>query len=158
MKAAQMKAEDMAKRGYFSHEGPLGESPWSWLDKVGYSYVYAGENLAVNFSDSVEVHKAWLNSPKHRDNILGRNFSEVGVGTATGEFEGRQSIFVVQFFGSTQDSLAPADTGDKNLLVRSSHLLSAVSSLTDDCLTLFRCWAKILLQYFGYQSPTGQII
>ncbi|MCX6712280.1 MAG: CAP domain-containing protein, partial [Candidatus Vogelbacteria bacterium] len=44
--AAQLKADDMAKRSYFSHEGPKGEAPWSWLDKVGYKYVYAGENLA----------------------------------------------------------------------------------------------------------------
>src|SRR3989344_1361454 len=50
--AAQTKANDMASRGYFSHISPDGSEPWSWLEKVGYKYQYAGENLAVNFTDS----------------------------------------------------------------------------------------------------------
>ena len=79
-KAAQLKAEDMAKRSYFSHEGPSGETPWTWFDKVGYKYVYAGENLALDFYDSSEVNRAWLNSPKHRANILAKNFTDIGVG------------------------------------------------------------------------------
>ena len=53
--AAQKKADDMAKRGYFSHVSPEGNPPWYWLDAVGYNYSYAGENLAVNFTDSKEL-------------------------------------------------------------------------------------------------------
>ena len=100
--AAQLKAEDMARQSYFSHEGPNGETPWLWLDQVGYSYVYAGENLALNFSDSGEVNQAWLNSLQHRANIMNKNFTDIGVGSATGQFEGRASVFIVEFFGSTQ--------------------------------------------------------
>ncbi|MFA5000711.1 MAG: CAP domain-containing protein [Candidatus Paceibacterota bacterium] len=102
--AAQLKAEDMAKRSYFSHEGPDGEAPWIWLDRVGYKYVYAGENLALNFYDSGQVNQAWLNSFQHRANIMNKNFTEIGVGSATGQFEGRNSVFIVQFFGSTKTS------------------------------------------------------
>ena len=55
IKAAQLKAEDMATRGYFAHVSPDGKTPWYWHDAVGYKYTYAGENLAINFTDSSDV-------------------------------------------------------------------------------------------------------
>lgn len=98
-KGAQMKAEDMARRGYFSHNDPDGVPPWKWFKEAGYAYEYAGENLAVNFNDSDEVVDAWLDSPTHRANILKGNFTEIGIGMATGTYKGAETIFVVQFFG-----------------------------------------------------------
>jgi hypothetical protein len=98
--AAQMKADDMAKRGYFAHFAPDGTSPWHWFDEAGYRYAYAGENLAVHFTDSGEVVDAWMNSPKHRENIVNKNFTEIGVGTAKGTYEGYDTVFVVQLFGT----------------------------------------------------------
>ena len=75
--AAQLKAEDMALKGYFSHTSPEGIAPWYWFDKVGYKFAYAGENLAVNFLDSSVLHQTWLNSPSHKANIINSNFSEI---------------------------------------------------------------------------------
>lgn len=98
-KAAQLKAQDMAKKEYFAHKTPEGYSPWYWLDKVDYDFSYAGENLAVNFSDSVDVNLAWMASPKHRENIMNGNFTEIGIATAEGMYKGRKTTFVVQFFG-----------------------------------------------------------
>ena len=98
--AAKKKAEDMAARGYFSHTGPNGELPWKWLDSVGYKYSYAGENLAINFSDSVDVQKAWLNSPSHKANIVKKEFKEIGIGIAKGQYQDKDAIFVVEFFGT----------------------------------------------------------
>jgi len=43
-KAAQMKADDMAQNGYFSHTTPTGQTPWFWFKKANYSYKNAGEN------------------------------------------------------------------------------------------------------------------
>ena len=97
--AAQMKADDMAEKGYFSHNTPEGLSPWYWFDKAGYKYKYAGENLAVNFDESQNVEDAWMASPTHRWNILNRNFTEIGIATSTGIYQGRETIFVVQMFG-----------------------------------------------------------
>lgn len=98
--AAQAKANDMAQKGYFAHTSPDGRSSWSWLKDAGYSFSHAGENLAVNFSDSVDVEKAWMNSPTHRANILNGNFTEVGIATAVGEYKGKKTVFVVQMFGT----------------------------------------------------------
>src|SRR3989338_132778 len=112
-KAAQLKAEDMAKYGYFAHTSPDGKTPWYWLGIVGYSFRYAGENLAVNFFESEDVGKAWMNSPTHRAHIFKKNFTEIGIGVADGIYEGRHTVFVTQFFGTpilTSKSL-PAQTG-----------------------------------------------
>jgi len=104
-KAAQLKAEDMATHGYFAHNSPDGLTPWYWFDQAGYNFVYAGENLAVHFTDSENVIDAWMNSPGHRANILGSNYSEIGVGTAKGVFEGYDTVFVVQLFGTPTASV-----------------------------------------------------
>jgi hypothetical protein len=97
--AAQKKAEDMAAKGYFAHYAPDGTSPWYWFKLMGYSYSYAGENLAVNFVDSKDVVDAWMNSPKHRENIVNGHYTEIGIGIAEGTYQGRTAVFVVQFFG-----------------------------------------------------------
>lgn len=98
--AAIKKAEDMVKKGYFSHTSPEGVLPWYWLDKVGYNYSYAGENLAVNFTDSKDVQNAWLNSSAHKANIIKKEFKEIGIGTAEGKYQGKDATFVVEFFGT----------------------------------------------------------
>ena len=98
--AAQAKAADMAARGYFAHIGPDGTLPWQWITGAGYSYSYAGENLAVRFTDSKDVVNAWMASPSHRGNILKPAYTHIGVGVATGLYEGKPAIFVVQYFGA----------------------------------------------------------
>lgn len=96
--AAQLKANDMAAKGYFAHVTPEGYEPWYWFDAVGYQYEYAGENLAVNFTDSKDVQTAWMNSPTHRANIVKPQYSRIGIATAEGEYKGRNVTFVVQLF------------------------------------------------------------
>ncbi|MDO8576348.1 MAG: CAP domain-containing protein [bacterium] len=98
--AAQKKAEDMAAKGYFAHISPEGKSPWYWLDAVGYKYTYAGENLAVDFTDSMDVEKGWMNSPAHRANIVKPEYTQIGVGTARGMYQGRETTFVVELFAT----------------------------------------------------------
>lgn len=97
--AAQAKADDMARKGYFSHTTPEGYDSWHWFKVVGYDYQYAGENLAVNFSDSAEVERAWMASPTHRDNIVNPRYTEIGIAVATGTYQGRPTVFAVQMFG-----------------------------------------------------------
>ncbi len=97
--AAQAKANDMASKGYFSHTTPEGYDSWHWFKEVGYDYQYAGENLAVNFSDSGDVQKAWMMSPTHRQNIMSARYTEIGIATAVGMYQGKEAVFAVQMFG-----------------------------------------------------------
>jgi len=80
--AAQDKANDMANRNYWSHDTPTGQTPWSFMTAVGYSYERAGENLAYGFDSAQQTITAWMNSPEHRENLLDTNYSQVGFGVA----------------------------------------------------------------------------
>jgi len=109
VEAAERKVSDMTSKGYFAHVSPEGVTPWHWLQVVGYSYAAAGENLAVNFNESEDVTEAWMNSPTHRANIVRADFEEIGIAVARGKFEGKDAIFVAQFFGKPfKVSSAPA--------------------------------------------------
>ncbi len=98
--AALSKAQDMAAKGYFSHNGPDGKEPWRWVEEAGYAYQYAGENLAVRFDDSANVVNAWMASPTHRANIVKPVYTEIGVGVAEGMYKGAPAKFVVQYFAT----------------------------------------------------------
>jgi uncharacterized protein YkwD len=98
--AAQMKAKDMVKNGYFSHVSPTNKKPWYWVRRANYNYSYAGENLAVLFSTPEETEEAWMDSPSHRANIMSKNYTDIGVGIATGTYEGVPTLFIVQEFAS----------------------------------------------------------
>lgn len=98
--AAQAKANDMLAKQYFSHNTPSGETPWTFIKAAGYSYVTAGENLAIDFSEAESVQSAWMNSPGHRANIMNKSFQEIGIGIAKGMYNGHQTTIVVQMFGA----------------------------------------------------------
>ena len=107
--AATLKAQHMAENEYFSHYSPDGVSPWYWFDEAGYVYAHAGENLAIHFTDSSEVVDAWMDSPTHRQNIVNGLYTEIGVGTAKGEFDGHKTVYVVQLFGTPAIAPAPIE-------------------------------------------------
>lgn len=109
--AAGLKAQDMIVNNYFDHTSPSGISPWHWFSQAGYSFVWAGENLAIHFTDTNAVFDAWMASSGHRDNILNPNFKDIGVAVATGQIDGRQTTVSVLAFGSpgvTQPKITPA--------------------------------------------------
>ena len=86
--AAALKAKDILENDYFSHQSPQGISPWYWFKLAGYNYKAAGENLAIGFLDSTEVHRAWLDSSSHRANLLNSNYKDVGIAILSGDFQG----------------------------------------------------------------------
>jgi hypothetical protein len=99
--SATAKAKAMLASNCWAHYCPDGKSPWDFFDQAGYYYLYAGENLAEGFADNQAVMTAWMNSPTHRENILNKNFTEMGIGFATGDYQGiANNTIVVVHFGS----------------------------------------------------------
>lgn len=78
--SAQAKADDMASKLYFAHDAPDGRTPWDFFNAAGYSYLSAGENLALSNQAATSVVDGWYNSPGHRANLLNASYSEVGYG------------------------------------------------------------------------------
>lgn len=97
--AAQKKAEDMLKNQYFDHVSPTGKKAWDFMNETRYPYLYAGENLAINFNSPEAVTAGWMASPTHRANILSADYTEIGIGSARGKFRGVDTTFIVQMFG-----------------------------------------------------------
>jgi uncharacterized YkwD family protein len=86
-KVAREKSRDMQSKGYFSHTSPTYGSPFDMMKKFGITYRSAGENIAMGQRTPEEVVKAWMNSEGHRKNILGANYTHIGVGhVATGNY------------------------------------------------------------------------
>lgn len=99
--AAQKKAENMFQENYWSHYSPDGKTPWDFILGANYKYEYAGENLAKNFLFSNGVVDAWMNSTAgHRENILKKEYTEVGYAIVNGILNGEQTTLVVQMFGT----------------------------------------------------------
>ena len=118
-RSAQAHADDMAKRNFFSHVFPEGTRPEDRIRAVGYFAkpctpsasegeptsgskgdcavrVSYGENIAKGQKNTRDVMTAWMNSNVHRENILKRDFKELGLGYADGLW--------VQNFGGIQIS------------------------------------------------------
>ncbi|HSE56838.1 MAG TPA: CAP domain-containing protein [Candidatus Paceibacterota bacterium] len=118
--AAKLKAQDMASNSYFAHTSPTGVTPWYWFRQAGYNFRYAGENLAVHYTESADVENAWLNSPTHRANIMNSNFTEIGVATANGVYQGYPTTFVVELFGTPVAQKEPVAVQEKKIQPSSS--------------------------------------
>lgn len=82
--AAQAHARDMAEHEKMNHKGSDRSTPFERIERQGYRYRRAGENIAYGQPDVEAVMKVWMNSPPHKKNILG-GFSQIGVGYATAE-------------------------------------------------------------------------
>jgi hypothetical protein len=98
--AAKQQALAMVLHNYFAHISPEGVTPWFWFKSNGYSYRYAGENLAIDFLGSSDVVNAWMNSLGHRQNILNDKYQEIGVAVVQGMIDGQNTTVVVQMFGA----------------------------------------------------------
>ncbi len=98
--AAAQKAADMFAKNYWAHVSPSGTQPWFFITSAGYSYRFAGENLARDFSDPASVVAAWMNSPTHKDNLLNSRYQDIGVAVVDGTLDGRETTLVVQMFGA----------------------------------------------------------
>ncbi|MCL5411074.1 MAG: CAP domain-containing protein [Patescibacteria group bacterium] len=106
--AANLKSRDMVNRDYFEHFA-FGSTPWDFIKNSGYKYLYAGENLAMDFNTSEGMVNAWMNSPAHRENILNPEFRDVGVGIIKGEFSDNKgnhnTIMVTNMFGRKKPTI-----------------------------------------------------
>src|SRR3989344_1321165 len=111
--AAQDKGVDMFAKNYWAHISPTGTTPWEFITKSGYNYIYAGANMAKSFDKSEDVITAWMKSPTHRANILKPEYTEIGLSVKNGVLNGEETTLVVQEFGSRVKPVAVS--GSENI-------------------------------------------
>lgn len=105
-RAAQRKAADILRCDDFQHEA-CGREFTFWMERVGYlrgGCSFAGENIgwgSGSLGSVRSIFTAWIRSPGHRGNILGRDFRDLGVGLRMGNLEGASGAHVwIQQFGT----------------------------------------------------------
>ncbi|MCL5407513.1 MAG: CvpA family protein [Patescibacteria group bacterium] len=76
---ARFHSIDMAKNGYFSHVDLASKTPADRMTEGGVNYWLAGENIALAPTEEL-AEIGFMNSPKHRDNILDPKYGRIGVG------------------------------------------------------------------------------
>lgn len=80
---AQDFSDDMARRGFFDHTDPDGDTPWDRAREAGIDGL-GGENIARGQADAEAVMDSWMHSPGHRANILNCEYKTLGVGAHVG--------------------------------------------------------------------------
>lgn len=99
--AASQKASNMFLENYWAHNSPSGKTPWVFIKNSGYQYVYAGENLAKGFTNSKDVIDTWMASSSHKENMLSKNYKDVGFAVKEGKLLGEETVLIVEMFGNT---------------------------------------------------------
>lgn len=75
---AAIRAKELIEE--YSHTRPDGSSCGTVLDDAGIAYMVRGENIGWNQKNTAErIMKDWMESPKHKANILGKQFGKIGV-------------------------------------------------------------------------------
>ncbi len=82
---ARSRSKDMLTRDYFSHSiPPSGKTVFDVMQSKGYCFNVAGENIGWNnYPDdqaTAAIQQAFMASPGHRSNILGKAWDVAGIG------------------------------------------------------------------------------
>ena len=100
--AATAHACDMARRGYFAHQGKDGSTHATRLQRAGCRPRISAENIAAGHTDARHLLKRWMASEGHRRNILiGRGVDRYGLGLAnSGKAFSHGFVWVMLFSSS----------------------------------------------------------
>lgn len=79
--AAAAHAQDLQGCGSLSHTGCNGSELRQRLERAGYGFRMAAENLALCACDAAEVVRLWMQSEGHRRNLLNAEAREIGGAT-----------------------------------------------------------------------------
>jgi uncharacterized protein YkwD len=107
--AADYHSHQMGAFGFFEHESRNGAPFWRRIERfypAGRGYWSVGENIFWESPDTSgsSAVREWMNSAPHRQNILTREWREIGVAAvhfagAPGAFGGRSATVVTADFG-----------------------------------------------------------
>ena len=78
-RASEVHARDIAAAGIISHTGTDGSGHGDRIQRQGYYFSIAGENVATGQLSWDDVFAAWKKSPGHNENLLRNDVSEFGL-------------------------------------------------------------------------------
>jgi uncharacterized protein YkwD len=78
-KASEVHAKDLAQAGIISHTGTDGSGHGDRVQRQGYYFTIAGENVATGQKSWEKVFQAWKDSPGHNENLLRDDVVDFGI-------------------------------------------------------------------------------
>ena len=99
IKLANSRIEDMQRLNYFAHTNPEGIGLKQFVSKIEYNYLIVGENLSMNYYDNEEVVTAWMNSETHRNNMLRKEFDEIGIAYGDVTINNKKVFIIAMILG-----------------------------------------------------------
>ena len=126
---AKERILDMFEKTYFEHVSPTGDSASKIAEKNNYKYIIIGENIALgNFGSSREIVQAWMDSEGHRANILNKNYTDIGVYSKEGEYNGRKVWISAQIFSKPMAFCTEPDISKKETIEKTNNTLNTVKT------------------------------
>jgi uncharacterized protein YkwD len=83
-RSSAWKSKDMGQNAYFAHDDtPIARSWFQRTLDCGYDHnTFVGENIAAGYGNAQSVFDGWKASPGHNANMLGANYTVIGIGKA----------------------------------------------------------------------------
>lgn len=81
---ARAHAEDMARNGFFAHQGSDGSTISDRVARAGYGWCRVAENIAQGQRSLDAAIAGWQGSAGHRRNMLNRDMADLGVARGPG--------------------------------------------------------------------------
>jgi uncharacterized protein YkwD len=95
--SALAKCQDMKKNNYFTHTSPSGTDYTTFIKKAVPTAKLTGENLGAGYTDTAQLVKEWMQSPKHKANILNPKFTAEGIAVC-GKSSQKPGLIIVAHF------------------------------------------------------------
>ncbi len=110
VRIARRHSIGMAEQGFISHELPSGDLR-ARMSRAGYRHLVARENVAVA-PTVLKAQNALIDSLGHKNNILARDVSRVGIGIARCKPPFEKELFITEIFADPREELHAATLQD----------------------------------------------
>lgn len=94
---AMRHACDMHQRRYFSHTDQRGAGAPQRVHEAGFRSCWTGENIAMGQRSVAQVHRGWMASAGHRQNIMRPDYAFIGIGISGAATERARKRWVTVF-------------------------------------------------------------
>ncbi|CAI5737452.1 unnamed protein product [Hyaloperonospora brassicae] len=128
--AAKRHGDDMAAHDFMDHAGSDGSTMTQRISATGYEWDAIAENVAAGQNDVASVMQSWMDSDGHRANILGTDYTMMGIAYAYSAGS-KHKHFWAQEFGAGE-----TEACDSKSATNSSTTGQAQEQTQDDRVTI----------------------
>ncbi len=108
-RTALLHTRDMVARQNMSHTGGNGSDIGQRMQREGYDWGAAGENVAAGQRSTADAIQSWLRSPGHCSNMMNKGFTDIGVSSVSSG--GTYSMYHTMVLGRSSGRSTSSSSG-----------------------------------------------